>query len=119
MEDNKNYGGYPDPFAPQEDKLTKDYGVRYFKRMYHEHVNENNLLNDKHRRYEKCRSYADGLQSIDKYKDIVGAQGDTSYLNLNWEALPIIPKFVDVITGGLINQEHKVKCTAIDPKSVQ
>ena len=29
MEDNKNYGGYPDPFAPQEDKLTKDYGVRY------------------------------------------------------------------------------------------
>jgi len=119
MEDNKNYGGYPDPFAPQEDKLTKDYGVRYFKRMYHEHVNENNLLNDKHRRYEKCRSYADGLQSIDKYKDIVGAQGDTSYLNLNWEALPIIPKFVDVITGGLINQEHKVKCTAIDPTSDQ
>ena len=118
MEENKNYGGFPDPFATQEEKLQKHYGIQYFKRMYQEHVNDNNLLSDKHRRYERCRSYADGLQSVDKYKDIIGVEGDTSYLNLNWEALPIIPKFVDVITGGLINQDHMVKCTAIDPTSI-
>ncbi len=111
-------GGYPDPFATQEEKLQKSYGINYFKRMYYDWVNDTNVTDDKAKRYERCRNYADGLQSVDKYKDIVGAEGDTSYLSLNWEVVPIIPKFVDVLMGGLINQEHKVKCSAIDPVSL-
>ena len=118
MKENYNIGGYPDPFATQEEKLQKPYGVEYFKRMYHDWVNDTNVVDDRAKRYERCRNYADGLQSVDKYKDIVGAEGDTSYLSLNWEVVPIVPKFVDVLMGGLINQEHKVKCSAIDPVSL-
>tara|TARA_R110002012_G_scaffold316089_2_gene530654 strand:+ start:1597 stop:3879 length:2283 start_codon:yes stop_codon:yes gene_type:complete len=116
--ENYTLGGYPDPFATQEEKLQKSYGINYFKRMYYDWVNDTNVTDDKSKRYERCRNYADGLQSVDKYKDIVGAEGDTSYLSLNWEVVPIIPKFVDVLMGGLINQEHKIKCSAIDPVSL-
>ena len=117
----KNLYGFPSPFASREEKLTKEYGLQYFKQIYREWEDEGsgvNLMSTRNQRYRRYREYAEGMQSIDQYKELVGANGDSSYLNLNWEVVPIVPKFVDVITGGLINQEYKIKCTAIDPFSV-
>ena len=46
-------GGYPDPFAIQEEKLQKSYGINYFKRMYYDWVNDTNISDDKAKRYER------------------------------------------------------------------
>ena len=118
---NKNLYGFPNPFASREEKLTKEYGLQYFKQIYREWEDEGsgaNLMSTRNQRYRRYREYAEGMQSVDQYKELVGANGDSSYLNLNWEVVPIIPKFVDVISGGLMNQDYKIKCTAIDPLSV-
>ena len=117
----KDFSGFPNPFASREEKLTKEYGLQYFRQIYREWENEGsgvNLMSTRNQRYKKQREYAEGMQSINQYKELIGANGDSSYLNLNWEVVPIIPKFVDVITGGLTNQDYKIKCTAIDPVSV-
>ncbi len=116
----KQIGGYPDPQASREEKLEKSYGIDYFKRMYGEWSNEESgdgTHSSRNQRYNKCREYSSGMQSVEPYKELLGATGDASYLNLNWEIVPIIPKFVDVIVGGLTNQEYKIKCTSIDKVS--
>ena len=116
----QSFSGYPSPFVSREEKLEKKYGIQYFKRMYREWANEeigSGSYVSRNERYTRYREYAEGMQSIEQYKDLLGANGDSSYLNLNWEVVPVIPKFVDVIVGGLTNQEYKIKCTAIDQVS--
>tara|TARA_R100000008_G_scaffold26150_1_gene14226 strand:- start:12998 stop:15283 length:2286 start_codon:yes stop_codon:yes gene_type:complete len=118
---NKDFYGFPNPLASREEKLTKEYGLQYFKQMFREWEDEGsgvNLMSTRNQRYRRYREYAEGMQSIDQYKELVGANGDSSYLNLNWEVVPIIPKFVDVLVGGLTNQDYNIRCTAIDPVSV-
>ena len=116
----KKIGGYPSPFVPQEEKAKKEYGLEYFKKMYSEWGGKNtNNQDERRRRYEKIRSYADGIQDVSKYKDLLDVEGDTSYLNLDWSPVSIVPKFVDVIVGGIVNQEHDIICKATDPISLR
>ena len=121
MENKLNYAtGYPNPMASQQDKKKKEFGIRYFKKMYADWNGDNNsLLNIRSQRYDNTRKYSRGLQSVNKYKNLINSSGDTSYLNLDWSVIPIIPKFVDVIVGSLTNQDYQVLCNAIDPISTQ
>tara|TARA_R110000744_G_scaffold377616_1_gene492823 strand:- start:362 stop:2629 length:2268 start_codon:yes stop_codon:yes gene_type:complete len=121
MENNLNYAtGYPNPMASKEDKQKKEFGIQYFKKMYADWNGDNSsLLNLKSQRYDRTRRYSRGLQAINKYKNLINSSGDTSYLNLDWTVIPIIPKFVDVLVGSLTNQDYQVLCNAIDPVSTQ
>jgi len=118
--DNKfeTIGGYPTPMATNEEKSSNEYGLQYFKRMYHDWT-ENSDLNfrDKRRRMVNARKYAEGNQDVGKYKDLLDVQGDNSYMNIDWTPVSVVPKFVDVIVGDLSNQEYEVKASAIDKLS--
>lgn len=114
MEDN-SFRGYPNPLATPEQKAEKAYGLQYFKKMYADWAGaDGQMYASRKRRYEISRNYAEGTQAVAKYKKLLNNQGDLSYLSLDWSIVPVIPKFVDVIVGGLTNQEYKVKCSAID-----
>ena len=115
----KKIGGYPSPFVTVEEKSKKEYGLEYLKKMYSEWNSQSpNNQDNKKRKFDKSRAYSDGMQDVSKYKDLLDVEGDTSYLNLDWTPVAIIPKFVDVIVGGISNQEHDVLCKAIDPTSI-
>ena len=100
---NKNkLNGYPSPLATNEEKAQKEYGLEYFKTMYYEwHNNGDVYFRDRKMRYNRNRSYAEGNQDVGKYKDLLDVQGDTSYLNIDFTPVSIIPKFVDVIVNGI------------------
>lgn len=117
--DRKEYGSYPDLFAPKNVKMTKGYGIRYFSAMYADWVGENgNLLDIRSRRIRENRRYSSGMQSVDKYKQMfVDQQGDLSYTSIDWSIVPIIPKFVDVVANGILNQDHNVTVESIDRDS--
>ena len=113
-------GGYPNPFASEDEKSMAKYAKGYFSAMYADWIGTNSqLLNQRTRRFKQCRAYSRGLQSIAKYKNLMNKNGDDSYLNLDWNVVPIIPKFVDVLVGSLTNQDYKVICTAIDSVSTE
>jgi len=114
---NKNkLNGYPSPLATNEEKATKEYGLEYFKNMYYEwHNNGDVYFRDIKMRYSRNRSYAEGNQDVGKYKDLLDVQGDSSYLNIDWSPVSIVPKFVDVIVNGMVNQEYDIKAKTIDP----
>ena len=114
----KKVGGYPSPFVSPEEKEKIEYGLAYFKKMYHDWKDNADMKVDSRRsRYVKSRSYAQGSQNVSKYKDLLDVQGDTSYLNLDWTPVNIIPKFLDLIVNDLANQEYEVIASAIDPIS--
>jgi len=108
--------GYPSPLASNEEKATKEYGLEYLKTMYYEwHNNGDVYFRDRKMRYNRNRSYAEGNQDVGKYKDLLDVAGDSSYLNIDWSPVSIVPKFVDVIVNGMVNQEYDVKAKSIDP----
>jgi len=108
--------GYPSPLATNEEKAAIQYGLEYFKNMYYEwHNNGDVYFRDRKMRYSRNRSYAEGNQDVGKYKDLLDVGGDTSYLNIDWSPVSIIPKFVDVIVNGMVNQDYDIKAESIDP----
>ena len=112
------YAGYPNPLASAEEKMNPEYGLQYFKKMYADFAGEDgSLYGSRRRRYIVNREYAEGMQNVGKYKKLLGNNGDLSYLSLDWAVVPVIPKFVDVIVGGLTNQDYEIKCTGIDKVS--
>ena len=87
--------------AIEAEWFTKDSGVgRYFQTR---------------EEYHRLRLYARGEQSVRKYKDELSVNGDLSYLNLDWEPVPIIPKFVDIIVNGMQDRLFSIKAFAQDP----
>ena len=114
--DSKKIGGYPSPFVSPEEKEKKEYGLAYFKKMYHVWKDNSQInIDSRKARYAKARSYAQGSQNVSKYKDLLDVEGDTSYLNLDWTPVNIIPKFLDLIVNDLANQDYEVIANAIDP----
>jgi len=115
-EDKKKLNGYPSPLATNEEKATKEYGLEYFRAMYYQwHNNADVYFRDIKMRYVKNRAYAEGNQDVGKYKDLLDVEGDSSYLNIDWSPVSIVPKFVDVIVNGMVNQDYDVKAKSIDP----
>ncbi len=112
--------GYPSPLATNEEKAQKEYGLEYFKSMYYDwHNNGDVYFRDIRLKYSRNRAYAEGNQDVGKYKDLLDVQGDSSYLNIDFSPVSIIPKFVDVIVNGMVNQEYDVKAKSIDPIAAQ
>ena len=112
--------GYPSPLATNEEKAQKEYGLEYFKSMYYDwHNNGDVYFRDIKLKYARNRAYAEGNQDVGKYKDLLDVQGDSSYLNIDFSPVSIIPKFVDVIVNGMVNQEYDVKAKSIDPIAAQ
>lgn len=112
---------FPDPNTTQ-DKNSLDFGLRigqaiqneWFRRdgsscRYYNQVAEFNRL----------RLYARGEQPIGKYKSQIAHDGDLTFMNINWDIVPIIPKFVDIVVNGMTDREYKICARAQDIMSAE
>lgn len=72
-------------------------------------------------KYHEIKQYMTGKQSIEKYKKVLDPQktasGDTSWLNINWSILPIIPKYRRIALGNLNKMDFNITAQAVDPLS--
>ena len=113
---------FPSQVVSDAEKLSYDYGLKVAKAIEHEWFNKDQGLNRYHKHYNdfhRLRLYADGNQSIQKYKDELSINGDLSYLNLDWTPVPVIPKFVDIVVNGMTNREYQIKAYSQDPYGVE
>ena len=109
--------GFPSEFVPTSVKESKEYGIKYFKAVYSRYYNQGGFYSQTNNRYVINRKYAEGLQSVDKYKNLLDMEGDTAYINLDYSIIKVIPKYVDLLVGEMINHKYKIECNAIDPES--
>ena len=112
---------FPSQVVSDAEKLSYDYGLKVAKAIEHEWFNKDQGINRYHKHYNdfhKLRLYAEGNQSIQKYKDELSINGDLSYLNLDWTPVPIIPKFVDIVVNGMADRSYDIKAYSQDPYGI-
>jgi hypothetical protein len=114
--DNNTNSIYPSEFVSPEVKKTKEYGLAFFKAVHSEWLlNGAFLLRGKQSDMFRNRLYADGSQSQDIYKNLLNVKKNKSWININWEIVDIIPKYLDIMTGYFMRITERVTADAIDP----
>ncbi len=114
MSDKNSISTFPDPFASKAAKLEKKYGLQYVRSMWYEFTKNSSVFNAGIEQMKINRTYAEGLENFDKYKDRLNLNGDTSWLNLDFTPVNRIASLVDNIEGKLTNQMYKIQCNPID-----
>jgi len=112
---------FPSQVVSDAEKISYDYGLKVAKAIEHEWFNKDHGINRYHKHYNdfhRLRLYAEGNQSIQKYKDELSINGDLSYLNLDWTPVPIIPKFVDIVVNGISERAYNIKAYSQDPYGI-
>jgi hypothetical protein len=111
------YTTFPNNTATEAEKQTPEYGLQIALAIQCEwfsRTTDSCRYYDQWVEFNRLRLYARGEQSIAKYKKEFAVDGDLSYLNLNWEPVPIIPKFVDIVVNGMSTRMYDVKASAQD-----
>lgn len=117
MSDNASSSSpFPDILAARATKETLEYGLSYAKAIWGEHESNKSTYDERIKTWIENREYAEGLQSIQRYKDRKGIS-NTSYLNLDYTPINYIATTIDNIVGKLSEINFKVQCNAIDPES--
>lgn len=114
--------GYPNPLERFEVKKTQSWGLdlaRAIQSEWYYNVNGGCRFYTQRDQFLERRMYANGLQSMGKYKDSLGTNGDLSYLNLSKKPITIIPKLRDIVVNGMANRGYSVKANATDKVSQQ
>ena len=113
-----SFSGFPDPLAPDEDKIKMSYGLQAAKAIEKEwfYRPETGVSGyyDKRDKYHSLRLYARGEQSTKIYKDLMNNGEDTSYTNYDWRPLQVIPKFVKLITNQMTERLFDIRAEAVD-----
>ena len=108
---------FPSQLATDAQKASKEYGIQVGRSISYEWFRRDTnscRFYNQWIEFHKLRLYARGEQPVQKYKDELAVDGDLSYLNLNWEPVPIIPKFVDIVVNGMSDRMYAVKAFAQD-----
>ena len=112
-----NKESFPAQEAPDAEKATMAYGLQVAKAIqsdwFRKDSGTSRFYNNR-QEFHRLRLYARGEQSTQKYKDELAVDGDLSYLNLDWEPVPIIPKFVDIVVNGMQDRGFSIKAYSQD-----
>ena len=117
---NVAYVNFPSQVVSDLEKMSPEYGLKVARAVEQEwfHDAGGSKFDDNKNKFHNLRLYARGEQSIQKYKDELSINGDLSYLNLDWKPVPIIPKFVDIVTNGLSDRMFSIKAYSQDQYGV-
>ena len=114
---------FPSQVVSDAEKSSWEYGERVAQAIEQEWFSQGRTNGNRYlttwNNYNRLRLYARGEQPTQKYKDELSINGDLSYLNLDWKPVPIISKFVDILTNGISNKEYDINAFAQDPASLQ
>ena len=85
--------------------LQKAYNSGYFSR--------------RNKKFEKNRKFSRGKQPMQEFLDLLNVDGKEAFVNLDMKAPAIAPKFMQIIIGGFMKRDEKVRASAVDPISVE
>ena len=115
---------FPDPLAPQEEKLSKSYGLRYAKAIetqWGKLNDKSSLYGSRNNVFDRNRRYANGTQDTTIYKQLLNSndpnKGEGSLMNMDYTPVPILPKFVKIVVNKILSRKPYPNLEAVDPLS--
>jgi len=112
----KTRDNYPDHLIDPSQKGHK-WCLQYAKAAWNDfNNNSSESFYNNRGNYIRIKDYAQGSQSINKYKNLlhVGEQENETWLAIDWSVLPIVPKFRRIALGKLSKTEYNISATPID-----
>ena len=112
---------FPSQVVPDEEKQSLEYGYEVGRAIENEWFSSdsgsggNGRFGNNWQNFHRLRLYARGEQSVKKYKDELSTNGDLSYLNLDWQPVAVLSKFVDIVVNGMTDKGYEIKSYATDP----
>ena len=114
---------FPSQVVSDAEKASVEYGSQVAMAIEYEWFRSGRSAGNRYltnwNQFHQLRLYARGEQSVQKYKDELSINGDLSYLNLDWQPVPILSKFVDIVVNGISQKSYDIKAYAQDPASVK
>tara|TARA_B110000858_G_scaffold42349_1_gene48498 strand:+ start:543 stop:2930 length:2388 start_codon:yes stop_codon:yes gene_type:complete len=114
---------FPSQVVSDAEKASVEYGSQVAMAIEYEWFRSGRSAGNRYltnwNQFHQLRLYARGEQSVQKYKDELSINGDLSYLNLDWQPVPILSKFVDIVVNGISAKSYDIKAYAQDPASVK
>ena len=112
--------GYPSDFDSREKKESLEWGRKYLKAMWKDASKRGSSYSfeSRARDFIENRKYSEGKQSIEKYKNILTEDNDSTYMNIDWDVPTALPEAVDYIRGQILNHPYKPTAKAIDSLSL-
>jgi hypothetical protein len=113
---------FPSQVVTNAEKDSPEYGRQVAQAVESEWFNQGgygNRFATNSNHFHSLRLYARGEQPVQKYKDELAINGDLSYLNLDWKPVPVISKFVDIVTNGMTEKKYEINAYAQDPASIK
>ena len=114
---------FPSQVVSDAEKASVEYGSQVAMAIEYEWFRSGRTSGNRYltnwNQFHQLRLYARGEQSVQKYKDELSINGDLSYLNLDWQPVPILSKFVDIVVNGISQKSYDIKAYAQDPASVK
>jgi len=124
LDNKRKNNSFPDPLDSPKNKQSKEYGLQYARAIENQWGSlddDRSLFRRRLREFEKNRDYANGTQDTSVYKQILNSldpnNGDGTLLNLDWSAVPIIPKFVKIVVNKILSSDPYPNLNAVDPVS--
>lgn len=119
MPEQNNTTGFPDENVSPEIKEGKDWLLQWCRAIYNAYGDTPiNSIGWKSRdRYEMIKTYANGRQTIDKYKKmyVPGQDPSNNRMVTDWTVMPIIPKYRGIALEKIDQQDYYVEINPIDP----
>lgn len=107
---------YPNHTIDPRDK-GREWCLSYAKAAWSDYTNHSTQSFHNNRgSYSKIKDYAQGNQSINKYKSLLNVDDsdNESWFAIDWSVLPIVPKFRRIALGKLNKTEYNITVTPID-----
>jgi hypothetical protein len=116
---------FPSQVVPDSEKQGYEYGQAVGRAIENEWfrgdrgAGSGGRFGNNWQNFHRLRLYARGEQSVQKYKDELSVNGDLSYLNLDWQPVAVLSKFVDIVVNGMTDKGYKIKSFATDPYALK
>lgn len=98
-------------------KREKEEGLKISKFL--QKAYNSGYFSARNKKFEKNRKFSRGKQPMAEFLDLLNVDGKEAFVNLDMKAPAIAPKFMQVIIGGFMKREEKVKASAVDPVSTE
>lgn len=112
----QNQGGFPKHDIDPKDK-NKSWVLQFVKAAWDD-FRARGVKFGYNKKYEieVIKNYAQGNQSITKYKPLLEVAEDSNdtWLNIDWSIIPIIPKFRRIAIAKMMANDYNIVCTPID-----
>ena len=119
MVNDNSVHSFPSELVSPEKKATKEYGLNLAKAIsFNNKKSGNSLFSNNKERYRTWMKYANGMQSEDQYKPLLGVNTsnikDSMLPSIDWGIKNYATKKINVVVSKMTNREYDPIVSAID-----